>query len=556
VTATLVEEASREVGPTSSHGPWRRIGSAVLTILACSLVWIALVIPNELARLTPASLLRIPLEGLLIVGLLLLLRPAPRQAVGALVGFLLGLSVILKILDMGFNVAFARPFNPVVDSAYFRSAVDLLRLSVGRRNAVAALAVAGILVAVLLLLLPLAMLRVVRVVDEHRVGTIRAVVVLGAAWLVFAAVSLISGSGSSLAAASTASTAAYHVDQVRAGIVDERTFAEAAVTDPYRAAPPDRLLAGLRGKDVIVAFVESYGRVALKDPALAPGVSKVLDAGTQTLRAEGYSARTGYLTSSTFGGLSWLAHSTLQSGLLIDNQRRYDHLLATDRATLSSLFKRAGWRTAAFVPANERDWPEGRTFYGYDAIYDDRNMGYRGLKFGFATMPDQYIWSALHRLELARPGHAPVMAEVDLVSSHTPWAQLPQLVDWKDVGNGSIFSTMALQGPGAEQLWRDPERVKANYGTSIEYSLSALISYVKEFGSDNLVLVVLGDHQPARMVSGQDSNHDVPISVIARDPSVTDRLAEWGWTDGLKPSPDAPVWPMETFRDRFLSAFS
>jgi hypothetical protein len=148
------------------------------------------------------------------------------------------------------------------------------------------------------------------------------------------------------------------------------------------------------------------------------------------------------------------------------------------------------------------------------------------------------------------------MAEVDLVSSHTPWAQLPQLVDWKDVGNGSIFSTMALQGPGAEQLWRDPERVKANYGTSIQYSLSALISYVKEFGSDNLVLVVLGDHQPARMVSGQDSNHDVPISVIARDPSVTDRLAEWGWTDGLKPSPDAPVWPMETFRDRFLSAFS
>jgi hypothetical protein len=47
----------------------------------------------------------------------------------------------------------------------------------------------------------------------------------------------------------------------------------------------------------------------------------------------------------------------------------------------------------------------------------------------------------------------------------------------------------------------------------------------------------------------------VPISVIARDPKVLDRISGWGWGAGLRPSPQAPVWPMSAFRDRFLTAF-
>jgi hypothetical protein len=36
---------------------------------------------------------------------------------------------------------------------------------------------------------------------------------------------------------------------------------------------------------------------------------------------------------------------------------------------------------------------------------------------------------------------------------------------------------------------------------------------------------------------------------------VTDRVADWGWRDGLRPDAGAPVWPMDTFRDRFLTAY-
>jgi hypothetical protein len=50
-------------------------------------------------------------------------------------------------------------------------------------------------------------------------------------------------------------------------------------------------------------------------------------------------------------------------------------------------------------------------------------------------------------------------------------------------------------------------------------------------------------------------DHDVPVSVIAHDPAVLRRIDTWHWQDGLRPRPDAPVWRMDAFRSRFLSAF-
>ena len=69
------------------------------------------------------------------------------------------------------------------------------------------------------------------------------------------------------------------------------------------------------------------------------------------------------------------------------------------------------------------------------------------------------------------------------------------------------------------------------------------------------MFIFLGDHQPAAVVTGENASHDVPITIITRDRAVLDRISGWGWQDGLKPGPQAPVWRMDTFRDRFLTAF-
>jgi hypothetical protein len=147
------------------------------------------------------------------------------------------------------------------------------------------------------------------------------------------------------------------------------------------------------------------------------------------------------------------------------------------------------------------------------------------------------------------------MSEIDLVSSHAPWTPLPTLVPWDEVGDGSVFDPMPAQGLSPEDVIGDPDTVRRLYGESIEYSMQALVEWVAALHDPDLVVVLLGDHQPATTVTGPDADHQVPISLVAADPAVLRSIAPWQWQDGLLPGRDAPVWPMDAFRDHFLDAF-
>ena len=530
--------------------------AAALTIVALLFVWVALVAPDHPARLTPSTFLRLPLEGIAVLALALALPAKGRRVLAWIVGPILGLLVIVKVLDMGVYATFDRPFDPVADWRYTGIGIETLRDSVGSRDADLVVAGAAMLIVAVLVLTTLAVLRLTRVAAGHRRWSLRAITALGAVWVLCWAFGAQLVSGVPFASASAATLAVDEVRAVRAGIKDRAVFADELQRDRFRDTPGDQLLTGLRGKDVIVAFVESYGVVGLQDSVVSPHVDAALADGAERLEAAGFHARSAFLTSPTFGGASWLAHSTLHSGVWVNRQWRYDQLVASDRFTLSQAFKRAGWRTVDDVPANNRDWPQ-RSFYGYDKVYDQRNLGYLGPTFAYAPMPDQYVLLALQRLELAKRDRRPVFAEVDMVSSHAPWTRIPELIDWDDVGNGSVFNSMPVDQVSTGALWSDHDQVRAAYGRSIEYSLNALFSFVQRYGNDDLVLVVLGDHQPSTIVTGlhPELSHDVPISVIAHDPAVLDQIAGWGWEDGLRPSPQAPVWPMSAFRDRFLTAF-
>jgi hypothetical protein len=238
----------------------------------------------------------------------------------------------------------------------------------------------------------------------------------------------------------------------------------------------------------------------------------------------------------------------------VSDQARYDRLLSGRRTTLTSAFSRAGWRTVAVLPSTHGNWPEGRAFYGFDRVYGDSSLGYAGPRFGFSAMPDQYALTAFAKAELRRERTRPVMAEIELTSSHGPWAPLPTMVDSSILGDGSIYREVEGKAESAVALWSDRSNVPAAYRKSIEYSLTSILSFVESEASDDLVLVVVGDHQPATIVSGSGGNRNVPISVISRDPKVLGRISGWGWAAGLRPEPGSPVWPMAAFRDRFLGA--
>ena len=529
------------------------------TVLAFVVVWLALVAPTDLDHVTVQALLRLPLEVLVVVALALVPWPRLRVVLASASGLLLALLLLVKVLDLSFNAVFDRDFDPVGDYAYLGPGVGVLGDSIGDGWAQAVAVLAGVATLALLVGVPLAMVRLVRLAAGRRRFSLTAATAFGTAWVLCFATGVQAVQGAPVASTSAADLTVDEVQLVRADLADRSAFADEIKRDSYadRLAdtPAESLVSGLAGKDVLLVFVESYGRVAVQDTSYSVGIDQVLDRGTEQLEAAGYHSQSAFLTSPTFGAGSWLAHSTLQSGLWVDSERRYRQLLGADRLTLTDLFGRAGWRTVFDVPANTEDWPEGKEFYGYQRYYDSRNVGYAGPEFGYASMPDQYTLAELRSRELAPTDRPPVMAEIDLVSSHHPWTPLPRMVPWDQVGDGSVFDGMPEQGESSDEVFRHPEAVKRVYGESVEYSWEALTSYLTTYPDPDLVLVVLGDHQPHSYVSGQDAGHDVPISVIAQDPSVMQRIAGWGWQDGLRPSPDASVWRMDEFRDRFLTAF-
>jgi len=543
------------VAPRDDPSRAHTVAAWVITALAGLLVLVALVAPNEISRLTLGAFVRIPIEGLLGVALLLVLPARFRRWVAVLAGVALGLLTILRIFDLGFSGVLDRPFDPVIDWFSVGAGVEFLKGSIGQAGAVGAAVGAVVLAVAVLLLITLSVLRLTRFVERRSATATRVVAALGVVWVGCAVLGAQIVPGVPVAAGSAAGLAYDHALQTRADLRDRKEFAAQLPVDAFRDTPGDKLLTALRGKDVAIAIVESYGRTAVENPELAPQVGAVLDDGNRRLAAAGFASRSAFLTSSTTGGGSWLAHATFLSGLWIDNQQRYRDLEASNRLTLTSAFGRAGWRTVGIMPGITSAWPEA-AFYHYDRIYDSQHLGYHGPNFSWSTMPDQYTLLEFQRLERTAPAHASVMAEIPLVSSHAPWSPIPQLVDWHDLGDGTVFDSMAAGGAAPNAiLTRDPSRVRADYGRSIEYSLNSLISYVETYGDDKLVLIFFGDHQPNQIVTGEGASRDVPITIVARDRAVLDRISGWGWQDGLKPGPGAPVWRMDAFRDRFLTAF-
>jgi phosphatidylglycerophosphate synthase len=531
-----------------------RRGSVVLTALAAVLVLGALLLPSRPDALGPA-MLHLPLEAVLGAALLLVLPVRTGLVLATVAGAVLGLLTVLTVLDFGFLAVLSRPFDPTADWHLAGSVIDLLTGSLGRTGAVAALTGFLALVAALLVVVTLAARRVATVVVRRPTLSRTVLAVL----VPVCAVSLALGAGlvpgAPVTAANATSQAVERGRRLIAAPGEQRAFEASCASDPLRGIARDQLLAGLRGKDVVIAFVESYGRSALTASDYAGPMSATLDDATRRLTAAGFGTRSAYLTSPTSGGGSWLAHATFLSGLWVDSERRHSTLMASDRMTVVGAFRRAGWRTAAVMPGNTEDWPESK-FYGFDRVHDSRSFGYRGPDLGWASIPDQYSLSVLERTEHGRKARPPLFTEIALVSSHAPWPIIPEVIDWDRIGDGAVYDSMTTGEP-RDAIWaKGTTAVRSAYRRSLQYSLDSVVTWLETYGGKDTVVVLLGDHQGAPLLTEPGAGRDVPVTLIAGDPAVLDQVADWAWTPGMAPAPDAPVWRMDAFRDRFLTTFS
>ncbi|MEW2165355.1 sulfatase-like hydrolase/transferase [Streptomyces sp. NPDC007084] len=531
-----------------------RVVAWTVTGLALALVLFALLMPGESDQFHPSTFLRVPVEAVFGAALLIVLPRGPRIAVAAAGGLVLGALTVLNLLDIGFNEYLGRGFNVVLDWSLFGDAQAYLQDTFGKGGALGIAALAIVLVLAVLALLTLSVVRLGNLLARHTEAATRGTLAAAIVWVTCAALG-VRFTGVPVASEHVALAVQDRAERVRKTIRDEAEFKKVAKKDTFANTPPGQLLTDLRGKDMMITFIESYGRSAIEDPVMAPGVDATLTAENKKLTAAGFAAKSGWLTSATYGGSSWLGHSTFLSGLWINNQQRYRTVTAGRHLTLPGAFKKTGdWDTVGVMPGVQKAWPEQK-FYGIDKVYDSRDLGYRGPKFSWSTMPDQYALTAFERLVHGRKHDKPLMSTIILTSSHQPWAPIPRTVPQDQVGDGSVYDAIQKAGKKPGDIITDSRKSKEEYGKSIQYSVTSLIDYLVRYGDKDTVLVFLGDHQPIARVSGDHASRDVPVSIVAKDPKVLDRIADWDWTDGLRPEHTAPVWKMDAFRDRFLTAY-
>jgi len=293
-------------------------------------------------------------------------------------------------------------------------------------------------------------------------------------------------------------------------------------------------LAGLEGADVYLIFLESYGAVTFDRPAFAAGLASAREEFERAVRDTNRGIVSAFVESPTFGGNSWLAHISLMSGVEVRDPDVNAMLMAQKRDTMVTAFSRRRYRTVALMPGLWQAWPEG-AFYHFDEIYGGERLDYRGPEFGWFDIPDEFALARFDALEARAASRAPLFMFFPTISTHTPFRPTPPYqADWARMLTDQPFEQSELDRAFDQQA--DWLNLGPSYVDAMRYSYATLAGYLRRTANRDVVMILIGDHQPPALVSGEGAPWDVPVHVITSRSGVLDRLVARGFRRGLAPS--------------------
>jgi hypothetical protein len=263
-------------------------------------------------------------------------------------------------------------------------------------------------------------------------------------------------------------------------------------------------------------------------------LTPVRDRFVADVRETGRSVVSAFVESTTFGGGSWLAHISFLTGLEIRDDDSNMRLMTQQRETILTTFKGQGYKTIAVMPGMSQPWPEG-AFYGFTDIYDYFRLDYKGPSFGWWDVPDQFSLYKLDALAIAPIAHQPVFAFFPTVSTHAPFIPTPPYQpDWSRLGSAKPFDAAML----ATAWDQEPDwlNLEPGYLQSVAYAFTSVGGYLRYRADRDLVMILIGDHQPPALVTGPGASWEVPVHVIASRPEILERLKQRGFRDGLAPA--------------------
>jgi hypothetical protein len=302
------------------------------------------------------------------------------------------------------------------------------------------------------------------------------------------------------------------------------------------AHPPDgvhQVLPALRGQDVVMMMLETYGAVTYDNAAMNQRMLPARERFMADLAAGGKHVVSAFLRSPTFAGGTDLAHLTALSGVDLSDPLRHDVLLYNQRPTLISLFKKLGYQTFGVYASVSWDWPE-RKYYGFDVYLDARELAYPGPRLGYWWIPDQYTaakFDVLHPRTAASP---PRFVFFPTITTHMPFSPVPPFQpDWQRVLHPEPFDAAATEAAQAKKPnWMN---MADDYVSMFEYTHTWLGSYLRRPEPRDTVHLLIGDHQPAANVTGEGASWDVPVHVVSRDRALLDRFKALGFAEGMNP---------------------
>jgi hypothetical protein len=310
-------------------------------------------------------------------------------------------------------------------------------------------------------------------------------------------------------------------------------------------------LSRVQGADVVLLFVESYGVTSWQRPEFRQALAPLRADLTRAIAETGRAVVTGVVESTTFGGESWLAHISLLSGTEVRNPDVNMRLMTERRDTMVTTFANAGYRTVAVMPGLKVPWPEGR-FYGFHDIFGAADLDYQGPPFSWWDVTDQFVIARMDERVLTPANRPPAFVFLPTISTHTPFTPVPPYQpDWSRMLTPTPYDPEPLMA--AYDAQPDWTNLGPDYARALAYAHQTISGYLRLRADRDLVLILIGDHQPPALVSGEGAAWDVPVHVITSRAAILDRLRAAGFGDGLEPG--SRLARMDTLLPILLDAF-
>jgi hypothetical protein len=304
--------------------------------------------------------------------------------------------------------------------------------------------------------------------------------------------------------------------------------------------------------EVHIYIVESYGRILNRNLVRAAWKQRLSKMGS-AFREDGWFMATGLSQAPVSGGRSWLADTTVFTGIEVKYESVYRHLVpqAATMPSLIRMFEGNGYRTILVRPKDRaRKGVKLINHFDFEQTIFFKDLAYTGRSYGWSGIPDQFTLGKLREEILPADPSRPNFLFFHMASSHIPWNELPPVVDdWRELQHTTGKSAKRRRRSNAKEVkfqlarYKRTDEVRINrlrattqnlgqYAKAIDYELQVLTKHVLALPEQPSMIILMGDHQPPMM--GKSSDFSVPIHVLTRDPLLRREFIDRGFTRGMQ----------------------